>query len=147
MPTELRTVDGAASAAPLSEAAGPAPAQEVAVSADAGPEVAVGLPPAPDPCADALAWVAAAGLPLPPGVGFQCPSTQFAHQGAACWYTGPCPGQAYIALNTDLLPGADPAYVRHVVAHEVCHILDYQAGRSTTEWAADACAAAHGAPA
>lgn len=61
--------------------------------------------PAPDPCSEALAWVAAAGLPLPAGVGYQCPSTQFPHQGAACWDGGPCAGTAFVAINMDRLAG------------------------------------------
>lgn len=102
--------------------------------------------PAPDPCSEALAWVAAAGLPLPAGVGYQCPSTQFPHQGAACWDGGPCAGTAFVAINMDRLAGTSTAYLHHVVAHEVCHILDFQATGTSTEWGADACAAAHGAP-
>ena len=102
-------------------------------------------PPAPDPCADALAWVAEAGLPLPPGVGYHCPSTQFAHHGAACWSAAPCRGRPFIAINLDLIGERTTDYVRHVVAHEVCHILDFQAKGWTTEADADACAAAHGA--
>ena len=103
-------------------------------------------PPAPSPCADALAWVGEAGLPLPPGVGYHCPSTQFAHHGAACWNGSPCPGTGFIAINMDLMQGTSTDYLRHVVAHEVCHILEFQATGWTTEASADACAAAHGAP-
>lgn len=109
------------------------------------PEPAVAESAAPDPCADALNWVAAAGLPLPAGVGYHCPSTQFAHQGAACWNGSPCRGSGFIAINMDLLAGTSTAYLRHVVAHEVCHILDFQEIGDTTEAGADACAAAHGA--
>ena len=104
------------------------------------------LPPGPDACADALAWVADAGLPLPPDVRYDCPSTQFAHHGAACWNGSPCRGSGFIAINMDLMGEVSPRYLRHVVAHEVCHILDFQAKGWTTEAAADACAAAHGAP-
>ena len=109
------------------------------------PEPAVAESAAPDPCADALSWVAAAGLPLPPGVDYHCPSTQFAHQGAACWNASPCRGSSFIAINMDLLAGTSTAYLRHVVAHEVCHILDFQGMGYSTEAGADACAAAHGA--
>lgn len=119
----------------------PAPAPEPAPPA--GPEPV----PVPDPCLDVLAWVADAGLPLPAGVGYRCPSTQFPHQGAACWNWGPCPGSGFIAINMDRLAGSSTAYLRHVVAHEVCHILDFRTRGTTTEAAADACAAAHGAPA
>ncbi len=100
--------------------------------------------PEPEPCADALAAVAAAGLPLPAGVGYRCPSVQFAHQGAACWDEWPCPGGAFIAINLDLGAGATPEYLRHVVAHEICHILDFRDRGWTTEPRADACAAAYG---
>jgi hypothetical protein len=100
--------------------------------------------PEPEPCADALASVAAAGLPLPAGVGYLCPSTRFAHQGAACWDEWPCPGSAFIAINMDLGAGATPEYLRHVVAHEICHILDFRDRGWTTEPRADACAAAYG---
>lgn len=103
--------------------------------------------PAANPCADALAWVAASGLELPVGVGFYCPSTQFSHHGAACWNAGPCPGDAFVAINTDLFAGSGTGYLRHVVAHEVCHILDWQSVGTTSEAGADSCAAAHGAPA
>ncbi|MDQ3575903.1 MAG: hypothetical protein M3404_13470, partial [Actinomycetota bacterium] len=104
--------------------------------------------PPPSPCSDALAWVAAAGLPLPAGVDYNCPSTQFAHHGAACWGNATfCPDRAFIAINMDLLDGTSTEYLRHVVAHEVCHILDFRSTGRSTEWGADACAAAHGAPA
>jgi len=104
-------------------------------------------PPPPDSCVDTLAWVAEAGLPLPPGVGYHCPSSQFPHQGAACWDNGSfCPGRGFIAINMDRLGGASDGYLRHVVAHEVCHILEFQATGRSSEPSADACAAAHGAP-
>ncbi len=103
-------------------------------------------PPAPDPCGGALAWVAEAGLPLPPGVAYHCPSTQFAHHGAACWDAAPCRRGPFIAINLELIGDRPTEYLRHVVAHEVCHILDFQAKGWTTEAGADACAAAHGAP-
>ena len=127
-----------------------------AADVDAPPEVVAATdiateslqpPPAPSPCSDALAWVAAAGLPLPAGVGFHCPSTQFPHQGAACWHGAPCPRSGFIAINMDRLIGTSVEYLRHVVAHEVCHILDFQATGWSSEASADACAAAHGAPA
>lgn len=128
-----------------------AAAPPVAESAVDGAPEAPGDPPpapaAPDPCADALAWVAAAGLPLPPGASYRCPSDQFTHQGAACWNGVACPGTGFVAVNMDLMAGTSPAYLRHVVAHEICHILDFQVTGRSTESGADACAAAHGAPA
>ena len=124
------------------EAAAPEPPAAHVVSPPSPPE-------APQsPCSDALAWVAVAGLPLPAGVDYNCPSTQFAHHGAACWGNSTyCPGRGFIAINMDLLDGTSTAYLRHVVAHEVCHILDFQATGRSTERGADACAAAHGAAA
>lgn len=113
----------------------------------ASPDTTAPEPP-PSPCADALAWVATAGLPLPDGVGYLCPSTLFPHHGAACWGNSTfCPDRPFVAINMDRLAGTSTEYLRHVVAHEVCHILDFQATGRTTEWGADACAAAHGAPA
>ena len=53
---------------------------------------------------------------------------------------------AHIAINMDRLLGTSTDYLRHVVAHEVCHILDWQNKGWTTEAGADACAAAAGAP-
>lgn len=103
--------------------------------------------PEPDRCADALAWVAGQGLVLPKGVAYHCPSTRFAHQGAACWNWGPCRGHGFIAINMGLLEGTTTEYLRYVVAHEVCHIHDFRRTGKTSEAAADACAAAHGAPA
>lgn len=120
------------------EPVAPVPAPEV----PAPPE-----PPSPDPCAEALAWVADAGLPLPAGVDYHCPSTQFPHHGAACWDWGPCAGGAFVAVNLARMAGSRTEYLRYVVAHEVCHILDFQRTGTTTEAGADACAAAHGAPA
>jgi hypothetical protein len=96
-------------------------------------------------CADALQWAAAAGLPLPRGVGYRCPSTLFAHHGASCWYAAQCPNGRFIAINTQLMGNVSQTYVRYVVAHEICHMMHFDAGRSSTEAEADACAAAHGA--
>lgn len=127
----------------------PLPGEEPMAAAVASEAPADAPPPAAPqgPCARALDWVADAGLRLPDGVGYHCPSTEFAHQGAACWADAACVDAPFIAVNMDLLPGVGTGYLRHVVAHEVCHILDYQATGTTTEWGADACAAAHGAPA
>lgn len=101
-------------------------------------------PSASDLCRDALASAAKVRLPLPPGVDYRCPSSQYAHHGTACWDWGPCRGGGFIAINLDLLAGRSPEYVRHVVAHEVCHILDFQGWGASTEASADACASAHG---
>ena len=118
------------------------PAQPEEAPPTTAPAAPVGEP---DPCAEALAWVADAGLPLPAGVGYHCPSTQFSHHGAACWNGSPCRGSGFIAINLELIGDASPEYLRHVVAHAVCHILDFQPTGRTSEAGADACAAAHGA--
>ena len=124
------------------------PSPVEAPAADAPAETSAPEPP-PNPCADALAWVStAAGLPLPDGVDYNCPSAQFSHHGAACWGNATyCPDRGFVAINMGLLEGTSTDYLRHVVAHEVCHILDFQATGVSTESGADACAAAHGAPA
>jgi hypothetical protein len=113
-------------------------------------ETAVADPPTPEPartpepCAAALASVAAGGLPLPAGVDYQCPSTRFAHHGAACWDDWPCPGTAFIAINMSLFEGAGAEYLQHVVAHEICHIIDFRDRGWSSEPRADACAAEYG---
>ena len=126
--------------APAAAAEAPEPAAEAPVAAEE--------PPAPPTvaqrCRQALSAVAAGGLPLPAGTEYRCPSTQFAHHGTACWDWGPCAGGGFIAINMDMLAGASEAYLRHVVAHEVCHIIDFRRKGTTTEWGADACAAAYG---
>ncbi|MDQ3897005.1 MAG: hypothetical protein M3326_07120 [Actinomycetota bacterium] len=123
-------------------------APRTAVAADVTPAPVPADPVAErDPCGEARSWVADAGLPLPPGVGYHCPSTEFPHHGAACWNNRYCPGTGFIAVNLDLIGSPTAEYLRHVVAHEVCHILDFQSTGVSTEAGADACAAAHGAPA
>jgi hypothetical protein len=143
--------------APVAGEPAPTPATAVEPVAEDLAVAAVELPPPepaaepapapeqePEPCADALAAVAGAGLPLPAGVAYRCPSTRFAHQGTACWDDWPCPGSAFIAINLDLGAGASPEYMRHVVAHEICHILDFRDRGWSTEPRADACAAGYG---
>ncbi len=145
--TPRLTVEEPVAEAPVEAPAPEAPAAE-APAADAPAETFAPEPP-PNPCADALAWVATtAGLPLPDGVDYNCPSVQFSHHGAACWGNATyCPNRGFIAINMGLLDGTSTDYLRHVVAHEVCHILDFQATGVSSESGADACAAAHGAPA
>lgn len=143
--SEAGMADVTLASAPLRPAPAAPPA---AVAATDGPVAEPAAPEAPaaGPCAEALDWVAGAGLPLPAGVGYHCPSTEFDHNGAACWYSEACPGLAFIAVNLDRMPDASVEYLHHVVAHEVCHIVDWQSAPWTTEAGADACAAAHGAP-
>jgi hypothetical protein len=120
---------------------GPAPGPEPP------PTTAEPAPPAPPvgTCDDALAWAASVGLPLPAGTGYHCPSTQFAHHGATCWYASPCRSGRFIAINTDLMGPVSQEYFRFVVAHEICHVLQFDATGDSTEAQADACAIAHGA--
>lgn len=101
--------------------------------------------PALNPCDDALAWAASVGLRLPPGTGYHCPSTQFAHHGAACWYATPCRTGRFIAINVALMGPVSQDYFRFVVAHEICHVLQFDATGDSTESQADDCAFAHGA--
>jgi hypothetical protein len=96
-------------------------------------------------CDDALAWAASVGLPLPAGTGYHCPSTQFAHHGATCWYATPCRNGKFIAINAELMGPVSQDYFRFVVAHEICHVLQFDATGDSTEAQADACAIAHGA--
>ena len=102
-------------------------------------------PPAVDPCQDALTWAASAGLPLPAGTGYHCPSMQFAHHGATCWYAPPCRNGRLIAINVELMGPVSQEYFRFVVAHEICHVMQFDATGDSTEAQADACAIAHGA--
>jgi hypothetical protein len=127
-------VAGRAGAGPTSTSTSAAPAPSTTAT-----------PPSPQQrCADALAASAAAGLPLPAGAGYRCPSTLFAHHGASCWYAAQCPNGRFIAINLELMGDVSPAYLRYVVAHEVCHMIQFDAGLSSTEPEADACASAHG---
>lgn len=146
--TEL---DAPARAVAVEERA-PAPEPEpVAQALAPSPAPPAPAPPAPptvaERCQAARATVAAAGLALPARIEYRCPSTQFAHHGTACYDWGPCAGGGFIAINMDMLAGTDQAYLQHVVAHEVCHIYDFQRTGRTSEPGADACAAAWGFPA
>jgi hypothetical protein len=134
--------DGVDVPAPLPAPVEAAPAEQL--PPEPPPPPAPAPAPEPEPCAAALDGVAAGGLPLPAGVDYQCPSTRFAHQGAACWDEWPCPGTAFIAINMSRLEGATPEYLRHVVAHEICHIIDFRDRGWSTEPRADACAAEYG---
>jgi hypothetical protein len=138
-------VVGAASAFAFTACARPRPLPIADVGRAPAPVAVLAAEPQ-TPCAEALSWVAAAGLSLPAGAGYHCPSTEFPHQGAACWHAAACPGGRFIAVNMELMGPVSPAYLHHVVAHEVCHILQFDASGNSTEAEADACAAAHGAP-
>ena len=61
----------------------------------------------------------------------------------ACWN---CEGNgSWIAVDIGRA-GASDAAVRYVVAHEICHAVDYTTIGLSTEVGADLCAALHGAP-
>jgi hypothetical protein len=120
-------------------ATGPAPAEPPPTTAEPAPS------PPPGTCDDALTWAASVGLPLPAGTGYRCPSTEFAHHGATCWYATPCRNGRFIAINTELMGPVSQDYFRFVVAHEICHVLQFDATGDSTEAQADACAIAHGA--
>ena len=60
-----------------------------------------------------------------------------------CWN---CEGNgSWIAVDIGRA-GAPDAAVRYLVAHEICHAVDYTTIRLSTEVGADLCAALHGAP-
>jgi len=98
-------------------------------------------------CAGALQWVARQGLALPAGWGFRCPGAALENGtprwGVACWN---CEGAgSWIAVDIGRV-GPSEATLRHVVAHEICHAVEYETLGISTELTADLCAALHGAP-
>lgn len=130
------------------------PAPPPAAPVTAAPVPVVTQPPAPpsgptaaERCAGALQWVAQRGLALPAGWGFRCPGQAVVNGtprwGMACWN---CEGNgSWIAVDIARI-GASDATLRHVVAHEICHAVDYMTLGLSTEIGADLCAALHGAP-
>ena len=62
----------------------------------------------------------------------------------ACWN---CVGDgvSWIAVDVGRI-GASDATLRHVIAHEICHAIDYMTTGLSSEVGADLCAALHGAP-
>jgi hypothetical protein len=98
-------------------------------------------------CAAALKWVGQHGLALPAGWGFRCPGQALENGvprwGIACWN---CEGAgSWIAIDVVRI-GASDATLRYVIAHEICHAIDYVGLGTSTEVGADLCAALHGAP-
>lgn len=98
-------------------------------------------------CASARQWVAQQGLVLPGGWGFRCPSRAVVdgadRWGLACWN---CEGTgSWIAVDIDRI-GISLVTLRYVIAHEICHAVDYTLLGLSTEIGADLCAALHGAP-
>lgn len=103
-------------------------------------------------CLAALEDVRASGLLLPAIFEYRCPGDTQSfpgdrqHWGITCHrHPRYCPTGAYIGVNPAVV-GPDEARLRYTVAHETCHALDYEAGRTPTEPAAEACAAKHGFP-
>ncbi len=125
------------------------PPAQIAAAPPWSPPVALpsGTSPA-ERCAAARQWVGQRGLALPSGWGFRCPGSAVmdgtARWGLACW---DCEGNgsSWIAVDIGRI-GASEATLRHVVAHETCHAIDYASLGLTTELTADLCAALHGAP-
>ena len=98
-------------------------------------------------CAAAQKWVAQHGLVLPAGWGFRCPAPAVVggapRWGVACWN---CEGAgSWIGIDIARI-GSSDATLRHVVAHETCHDIEYVTLGLTTELTADLCASLHGAP-
>jgi len=98
-------------------------------------------------CRDTFDWVVGQGLPLPGGWQFRCPDPALdpegrPHWGLACSH---CATGSFVAINVDLI-GSSDATLRYVVAHEICHAIEYATLGLTTEITADLCAALHGAP-
>ena len=108
--------------------------------------------PVADRCLDALYAVETSGHALPDDTEFRCPgSTGYTpeseqHWGATCWRTALCPGHSYVAINPSVI-GPSDQLLRHVIAHEICHVITYaRTGAPGSEPAADECAAAAGFP-
>jgi hypothetical protein len=60
----------------------------------------------------------------------------------ACWN---CEGNgSWIAIDIGRI--ATDAALRYVIAHEICHAIDYVTLGTSNEIGADLCAALHGAP-
>ena len=99
-------------------------------------------------CANARQWVAQQGLVLPAGWGYRCPGQAVVDGapkwGMACWNCNG-DGQSWIAVDIGRIGASDKA-LRYVIAHEICHAIEYMGLGISTEITADLCAALHGAP-
>jgi hypothetical protein len=99
-------------------------------------------------CANARQWVAEHGLALPAGWGYRCPGQALENGtprwGVACWNCNG-DGQSWIAIDIGRIGASDKA-LRYVIAHEICHAIEYTTLGISTELTADLCAALHGAP-
>jgi len=95
-----------------------------------------------------LKWVAQHGLSLTAGWGFRCPGQALENGtprwGIACWN---CAGDrvSYVAVDIGRI-GSSEKTLYYVIAHEICHAIDYMGMGTSTEIGADLCAALHGAP-
>ena len=110
-------------------------------------------PPAPAPstseaerCEAARVWAAGQGLEVPAGWDYRCPDGAHdergdGHWGIACWN---CDGGSFVGINIGLIGSSDAA-LRYVVAHEICHAIEYATLGLSTELTADLCATLHGA--
>ncbi len=122
----------------------PAPAPVVTRPPSTAPPA--GTSPA-ERCAAARAWLAQRGLILPAGWEFRCPGPAVENGvprwGLACWN---CErnNKNWIAVDVGRI-GSSEATLRHVVAHETCHAIEYMTLGLSTELTADLCAAYYGA--
>ena len=85
---------------------------------------------------------------LPAGWGFRCPGPAIV-DGAPRWGMAclNCEGDHtnWIAVDVGRI-GPSEAALRYVIAHEICHAVEYMTLGLSTELTADLCAALHGAP-
>ena len=143
VPTTVRTTvpraPATTAAPPTTAAPAPAPPPPVAQPSSLSAEAR---------CANAVRWVAEHGLALPAGWGFRCPGQAIVggtpRWGMACWN---CEGNgaSWIAVDIGRIGASDRALF-YVVAHEICHAIDYMGLGLSSELGADLCAAGHGAP-
>jgi hypothetical protein len=107
-------------------------------------------------CQNAETAVNAAGIFIAAGYEFRCPAGATDEVGGQHWgisslwpictpSDGTVHSGCYVEVNVDRI-GPSDALLRHVIAHEFCHTIEYVATGTTSELAADACAAAAGFP-
>ena len=127
-----------------------APATTLATAPPTTRPAPVALPgnfTAEERCANARQWVAEHGLVLPAGWGFRCPGQALENGtprwGVACWNCNG-DGQSWIAVDIGRIGASDKA-LRYVIAHEICHAVEYTTLGISTELTADLCAGTHGA--
>lgn len=149
------SVDAAADGAgspPAETPTGASAADDTSSPLPAGPDFAPTpassaetAPTSSDPCADALAAVTGAGLSIPPGWSFACPAPAYGngreHRGRTCWL--PCFGSPAFTIEVNPYLGGS---LVGIMAHELCHAVEVVATGTTSEAAADVCAASWGFP-